>query len=304
MYERIVGPAVIERAESEGLVRSSHSPSGFELEAAHPLFVEIARVRMGVHRRMRLSGRLATEWAAADAAEGRTPSVQDVLRDARLRLDSELDTPPDRLAAAASLALSFTDLELAERLSRAALVASEHPEALFALGMALTGQAQRSRGPECARAVCAVRSGRRPRRRDGSWRHALLAAPPARSGDRLRRIGRGVRRRRDRRSRGCARCALSSRCSSATLPAACASSPRSRPSPTPSARSCRPGRRPRRSRCRVAVTMRRMLRRSGYEGRGLVPANLRFGVAEMHLTAVRIDGRARNAVEHHAALRR
>ena len=35
----------------------------------------------------------------------------------------------------------------------------------------------------------------------------------------------------------------------------------------------------------------------GYEGSGHVPANLRFGVAEMHLTSVRIDGRAPSAVD-------
>ena len=210
--------------------------------------------------RMRLSGRLATEWAAADAADGRTPSVQDVLRDARLRLDSELDTPPDRLAAAATLALSFTDLELAERLSRAALVATEHPEALFALGMALTGQAQGAEATDVLERYAQIVPRRRSGRRDGSWRHAVLAASPAEAApsppsNRPRRptADRAV-------DAGCARCAHSSRCSSATLRPACASSPRSRPRPTPSARSCRPGRRRRRSRCRVGVTTPRMPR--------------------------------------------
>ncbi|WP_457102111.1 AAA family ATPase, partial [Microbacterium sp. P5_E9] len=80
VYERIVGPLAIERAESLGLVRSSQSRSGVDLEAAHPLIVEIARERMGVHRRKRLSGLLATEWAAADLAEYRTTSTQDMLR--------------------------------------------------------------------------------------------------------------------------------------------------------------------------------------------------------------------------------
>ena len=296
VYERIVGPIVIERAESEGLVRSARTPAGCELEAAHPLFTEIARTRMGTHRRMRLSGLLATEWAAADMAEGRTASVQDVLRDARLRLDSELDTPPERLAAAASLAVSFTDLELAERLSRRALVASEHPEALFALGMALTGQA---RGAEAQNVleryaqvasvgdqdVAMARGGtlfwalRQPAAAITSVESAVASASDATSIAGLRAmralfevlVGQPASGLRIVTTIAAETDALGTIMSAWAQTAAFALQGRS-------------------DEAADAATI-------GYEDRGLVPANLRFGVAEMHLTAVRIDGRARSAVE-------
>jgi len=296
IYERIVGPAAIERAESEGLVRSAHTPSGLELDAAHPLFIEIARTRMGAHRRMRLSGLLATEWAAADVADGRSPSVQDVLRNARLRLDSELDMPPERLAAAASLALSFTDLELAERLSRAALVGSEHPEALFALGMALTGQARGAEAhsvleryaqiaPVGDLGVAMARGGtlfwplRQPEAAIASVESAAASAADAIAIAGLRAlhalfevlVGDPASGLRIVDTIAAQTDAVGTIMTAWAQTAAFALQGRSDDAAD-------------------AATI-------GYEGRGLVPANLRFGVAEMHLTAVRIDGRARNAVE-------
>ena len=296
VYERIVGPAVIERAEGEGLVRGAHTPSGFELEAAHPLVVEVARARMGTHRRLRLSGLLSTEWAAADAADGRSPSVQDVLRDARLRLDSELDTPPERLAAAASLALSFTDLELAERLSRAALVASEHPEALFALGMSLTGQARGAEAqdvleryahfaPAGDQDVAMARGGtlfwplRQPEAAIAAVESAAASTADATSIAGLRAmralfevlVGDPATGLRIITTIAAEPDALGTIMSAWAQTAAFALQGRSDDAAD-------------------AATI-------GYEARGLVPPNLRFGVAEMHLTAVRIDGRARNAVE-------
>ena len=296
VYERIVGPAVIERAESEGLVRSAHTPAGCELEAAHPLFVEVARARMGTHRRMRLSGLLATEWAAADMADGRSPSVQDVLRDARLRLDSELDTPPERLAAAASLALSFTDLELAERLSRAALVASEHPEALFALGMALTGQARGAEAqnvleryaqfaPVGDQDVAMARGGtlfwplRQPEAAIASVESAAASAADATSIAGLRAM------------RALFEVLVGDPASGLRMITTIAAEPDALGTIMSAwAQTAAFALQGRSDDAADAATI-------GYEGRGLVPANLRFGVAEMHLTAVRIDGRAGNAVE-------
>jgi DNA-binding NarL/FixJ family response regulator len=295
VYERIVGTSVIERAERDGLVRSSRSDSSIALEAAHPLLLEIARMRMGVRRRMRLSGRLATEWAAADLAEGRTPTVQDVLRDAQLRLDSELDPSPHRLAAAATLALSFTDLELAERLSRAALVVAEHPEALFALGMALTGQAQ---GAEADQVLA-----RYAQMVPGGDEHVAVA----RSGTLfwpLRRPGEAI-------------VAVESAAGCAAEPTVGAALIATRAlfevlvgdpvrglriASTIGAEADDFG--------RILSAWARtaafaLLGRGedaadaaevGYEGGGRVPANLGFGVAEMHLTSVRIDGRASSAV--------
>jgi DNA-binding CsgD family transcriptional regulator len=295
VYERIVGPAVIERAEREELVRTAHTPSGLALEVAHPLFAEIALARMGMRRRMRLSGLLATEWAAADVAEGRIASVQDVLKDARLRHDSELATPPERLAAAASLAVSFTDLELAERLSRAALVASEHPEALFALGMALTGQA---RGAEAQNVleryaqlapvgdhdVAMARGGtlfwalRQPEAAIASVESAAASAADATSIAGLRAM------------RALFEVLLGEPASGLHIISTIAAETDALGTIMSAwAKTAAFTLQGRSDDAADAATI-------GYEGRGLVPANLRFGVAEMHLTALRIDGRARNAV--------
>jgi DNA-binding CsgD family transcriptional regulator len=294
VYERIVGPTVIERAERDGLVRSSRSDSAIELEAAHPLFLEIARMRMGVRRRTRLSGRLATEWAAADLAEGRIPTVQDVLRDAQLRLDSELDTPPHHLAAAATLALSLTDLELAERLSRAALVVGEHPEALFALGMALTGQAQ---GVEADQML---------------ERYAQMVP----GGDQHVAIARGGTLFWPLRQPGEAIIAVESAAGSAADPTVGAGLIAMRAlfevlvgDPTRGLRIASTVGAEADDLGRILLAWTRtaafaLLGRgedaadaavAGYEGSGRVPANLGFGVAEMHLTSVRIDGRAPSA---------
>ncbi|SFR87105.1 DNA-binding response regulator, NarL/FixJ family, contains REC and HTH domains [Microbacterium sp. cf046] len=296
VYERVVGSTVIEHAELEGLIRSSRSQGGVELEASHPLYVETARMRMGVHRRMRLSGRLATEWVAADIAEGRTASVHDVLRAARLRLDSELVAPPDRLAAEATLALSVTDLELAERLSRAALAGAEHPEALLALGMALTGQARGAeaktvleRYAQIAAAgdhdVAMVHGGtlfwplRRPEDAVAFVESAADSAADSVAIASLRAmralfavlLGDAARGLRIASTIGAEADAFGTMVLAWTRTTAFAVQGRSEDA------------------AGAAVT--------GYEGGGRVPANLRFGVAEMHLTGVRIDGRSFSAVD-------
>ena len=296
VYERIVGPAVIERAECEGLVRSSRSDSAIELEAAHPLFLEIARMRMGERRRMRLSGRLVTEWAAADLAESRTPTIQDALRIARLRLDSDLETPPRDLAAAATLALSFTDLELAERLSRAALVAAEHPEALFALGMALTGQAQ---GAEAARVL---------------ERYAQMVP----GGDHHVAVARGGTLFWPLRRPAEAITAVESAARSAVEPILVAGLIAMRAlfevlvgDPTRGLRIASTVGAEADDLARIILAWTRtaafaLMGRGedaadaaavGYEAGGRVPANLGFGVAEVHLTSVRIDGRSTDAAD-------
>ena len=296
VYERIVGDTVIERAESEGLVRTSSSHAGVEIEAAHPLFVEVARLQMGVHKRMRLSGRLATEWAAADAAAGRTPSMQDVLRDARLRLDSELETPPDHFAAAATLAFTFTDLELAERLSRAALETADHPEALFVLGMALAGQAQGAEAssvleryaqivPAESHHVSVIRAGTMfwPLR-EPDEAIALVEAAMHRAADPTAAAGLSAMRALFEVLMG--KVASGSQMASTTDTAG-------DDFPTVMHAWARTTAFALQGRGDDAVHAAM----KGYEGRGHVPANLRFGVAEMHLTSLRIDGRPRGAME-------
>ena len=120
----------------------------------------------------------AAEWAPRDGVGGGRLAEADPQRPgcAAGRVASPRLGPRHATRSARRcrpLALSFTDLELAERLSRAALVATEHPEALFALGMALTGQARGAEAEERARALCADRSAGDPGRRDGSRRHAF-----------------------------------------------------------------------------------------------------------------------------------
>ena len=296
VYERIVGAEVIERAESEGLVHSAISRTGIEIEAAHPLFIEVARERMGVHNRMRLSGLIATEWAAADAMVGRKPTVQDALRVARLRLDSELETPPDHFATAATLAFTFSDLELAERLSRAALETAEHPEALFVLGMALAGQAQGAEAssvleryaqivPAGDQHVAAIRAGTMfwPLRTP-DVAIAFVEAALHRTADSIAAAGLNALR------------ALFE-----VLVGNIASD--SLVTPTTEATGDEFGTVVHAwARTTVFALQGRgddavVAALAGYDGRGHVPANVRFGVAEMHLTSLRMDGRTRGALE-------
>ncbi|WP_457099410.1 LuxR C-terminal-related transcriptional regulator, partial [Microbacterium sp. P5_E9] len=222
--------------------------------------------------------------------------TQDMLRIARLRLDSYLDTPPEDLAAAATLALGFTDLELAERLARAALTTTEQPKALFTLGIALSGQA---RGPEAetvlqhyARVVpsgrqdvAMARSGtlfwplRQPEGAIAFVEAAAAAATDSRAAAGLHAM------------RALFEVLTGNAANSLRIASTIGAD--SDPSGTVISAWARTTAFAVQGRGRDA----RQAATSGYGVLDGVPASLRFGVAEMHLTSVRIDGRAESAAD-------
>ncbi|MFC7618180.1 hypothetical protein ACFQV2_37135 [Actinokineospora soli] len=127
----LTGPGV-EEAEARGLVRVDER---LEARLAHPLYGEVRVQDMGRLRARRLRGVLARR-------------TDDPLRRAVLALDSDLDPDPAGFLAAAHHALRLSQLDLTERLARAA---GDGFDARLVLAYALTWL---SRGEE-AEAVLA-----------------------------------------------------------------------------------------------------------------------------------------------------
>lgn len=103
--------------------------------AAHPLFVDAVRDRVGGPELRRARSEVAARLAA-----GRPGGVLDRLRLAAMALDSDYELPADELAAAAEEALRLGDLRLSERLARAALGLSPELRTRLALAYALAWQ--------------------------------------------------------------------------------------------------------------------------------------------------------------------
>ena len=114
--------------------------------AAHPLFLDAMRAALGGPDLRRLR----TELAAAPA---RCAGVVDRLRVAVRALDSDHEQPVQEVAAAAEEALRLGDLELSERLGRAAMARSGGLRAQLALAYALAWQ---GRGREADAVLAAV----------------------------------------------------------------------------------------------------------------------------------------------------
>jgi DNA-binding CsgD family transcriptional regulator len=142
VYERLVDLDTIVDAEQAGLAKSARRGDELVLEFAHPLYAELARQRMGMRKRMHVSGLLATAWDESDAEYSSKPTLQRTLRVAGLRLDSDTKSDPAWLSSAAASALVVTDLELAERLTKAALDQVSDPASLTMLAFALSWQAK------------------------------------------------------------------------------------------------------------------------------------------------------------------
>lgn len=136
----LADPAVIEAAESRGLVRIAHEPRA-EVRLAHPLYGEVRRAEMGQLRARRLRGLLATTLATGPASEP--------LRAAVLAMDSDVPPEPARLVAAAQEAIRRFDLSLGERLAQAAIDASGGRLAFEAMLTRAFALSWLSRGDEC-----------------------------------------------------------------------------------------------------------------------------------------------------------
>lgn len=100
----------VEEAEARDLVQSELTARGAVARLAHPLYGEVRRSVMGGVRARRLRGLLAA----------RLEDDPDEIRRAVLMVDSDLDPDPQLFLRAASAAIGFHDLPLAERLARAA----------------------------------------------------------------------------------------------------------------------------------------------------------------------------------------
>jgi DNA-binding CsgD family transcriptional regulator len=131
---RITDAAAVEEADTRGLITLEPTVDGAEVRVAHPLYGEVRRKRAAPTRLRRLRGLVAAELAASDDRD----DIRLVVRRATLSLDS--DRPPDSelLVQAAHGAVWLADLPLADRLAEAAIRAGAEPEANFIRAHALS----------------------------------------------------------------------------------------------------------------------------------------------------------------------
>jgi DNA-binding CsgD family transcriptional regulator len=148
---RITDPAAVEEADTRGLVMLEPAVGGVEVRVAHPLYGEVRRKRAAPTRLRRLRGLVATELAASDDRD----DVGVVVRRAALSLDSDLTPDADLLVRAAHGAVWLADLPLADRLAQAAIRAGAGPEANFVRAHALSWL---SRGEEAEALLAEIRT--------------------------------------------------------------------------------------------------------------------------------------------------
>jgi DNA-binding CsgD family transcriptional regulator len=124
----------------------------FRCVVAHPLYGEVRRWRAAPTRLRRLRGLVATELATSDDGD----DIQVVVRRAALRLDSDLAPDADLLVRAARGAVWLADLALADRLADAAIHAGAGPEPSFVRAHALSWL---GRGAEADAVLAAIPAG-------------------------------------------------------------------------------------------------------------------------------------------------
>ena len=148
---RITSPAAVEDADTRGLIALEPAVGGLEVRVAHPLYGEVRRERTAPTRLRRLRGLVATELAASKHRD----DVQVLVRRATLSLESDLTPDADLLVRAANGAVWLADLPLADRLAEAAIRAGAGSEANFVRAHALSWL---SRGEEADAALAEVRT--------------------------------------------------------------------------------------------------------------------------------------------------
>ena len=130
--EPLIDDQLMESMEAAQLIEARDTLTGTVVVSGHPLYGEVIRARVPRLRRRRLRLRLARALEDG-AAEGSTEQV----RAALWRLDADDPGDPERLLAAARAART-SSLEVAERLSRAALTATGATGAAILLAEILT----------------------------------------------------------------------------------------------------------------------------------------------------------------------
>ncbi|QEN15615.1 LuxR C-terminal-related transcriptional regulator [Mycolicibacterium sp. ELW1] len=131
---RIADPAAIEEAETRGLISLEASGSSVHARVAHPIYGEVRRRRASVTRLRRLRGLVAAELARSTDAD----DVRMVVKRATLSIESDLTPDADLLVRAAHGAVWLADLSLADRLAAAAVAAGAGPEPNFVRAHALS----------------------------------------------------------------------------------------------------------------------------------------------------------------------
>lgn len=131
--ERIASTAAIEAAEAARVVALDRAADP-TVRMAHPLVGEHIRAHLGEMRARRLRGRLID----AALADGLSPA--DATRVAVLSLASDRPAPPRLIEDAARRAVALSDLEVGERLARAAVDGGAGFEAAIMLAHALSWQ--------------------------------------------------------------------------------------------------------------------------------------------------------------------
>jgi DNA-binding CsgD family transcriptional regulator len=148
---RITSPAAVEDADTRGLIVLEPTVGGLEVRVAHPLYGEVRRERTAPTRLRRLRGLVATELAASEHRD----DVPVLVRRATLSLESDLTPDADLLVRAANGAVWLADLPLADRLAEAAIRAGAGSEANFVRAHALSWL---SRGEEADAVLAEVRT--------------------------------------------------------------------------------------------------------------------------------------------------
>ncbi|BBY65323.1 helix-turn-helix transcriptional regulator [Mycolicibacterium helvum] len=148
----ITDPAAIEEAEIRNLVTLEPSGGRVQVRVAHPIYSEVRRRRASLYRLRRLRGLVATELSKAVDAD----DIRSVVKRAALGMESDLAPDPSLLVRAAHGAVWMADLRLADRLAEAAVAVGAGPEPNFVRAHALSWL---SRGEEADAVLDAVTTG-------------------------------------------------------------------------------------------------------------------------------------------------
>ena len=127
----LTSTGAVQEAQDSGVVRVDDGM----VHCAHPLFLSAMRATVGGPDLRRLRNAVVERLSAAPR-----PGVVDRLRVAVLALDSDVPLPAAELAGAAGEALRLGDLELSERLARAATASGGEFTGLLTLAYALAWQ--------------------------------------------------------------------------------------------------------------------------------------------------------------------
>jgi DNA-binding CsgD family transcriptional regulator len=135
VLERLIDQDAIQAAERSGLLTLERSRRRLLARLAHPLHGEVLRATLPVSRARAIAGRLAAMVGA-----GPLRRRDDLLRVGAWQLEAGVAARPALLLEAAGQAAARFDLELAERLARAAVDAGGGPTAVRLLAETLEWQ--------------------------------------------------------------------------------------------------------------------------------------------------------------------